>query len=62
MIKICKRLFKFFLLGAFIFIASYYAMGKDDAIMINTGLILLAASFVSKIIEMNFLKKSINRH
>jgi hypothetical protein len=57
MIKICKRLFKFFITGALIFIASYYAMGEDDEILINTGLILLAAAFLSKIVETNLLKK-----
>jgi len=59
MIKIWKGLFKFFIIGALIFIASYYAMGKDKEILINAGLLLLAASFVSKIVELNLLKKKL---
>lgn len=57
MLKTFKRLSKFLMIGALIFIGSYYAMGKGEAILINTGLILLAASFFSKIIEINLVKK-----
>ncbi len=57
MIKICRGLFRFFIVGALIFISSFYVMGRNDNILINTGLILLAMSFVSKIIEINLVKK-----
>ena len=60
MTNICKKLFKFFLVGALIFLASYYAMGKSDAALINAGLLFLAAAFASRIIELNLIKRKKN--
>lgn len=55
--EISKKLFRFFIIGALIFIASYYFMGKSNEILINAGLILLAAAIASKIVEQNIIKK-----
>lgn len=58
MIKICNILFRFFGFGALVFIASYYAMGKNDTELINVGLILLGTTFFVKIVELNIRKKN----
>jgi len=59
MIKILKKVFRFLVLGAIIFLVSYYFMGKNDQILLTMGLLFLGGSFISKIIELSLIKKKI---
>lgn len=54
---IMKKAFKFLLLGALIFIATYYFYGKENELLITLGLIFLGCSFLAKIIELNLWRK-----
>jgi hypothetical protein len=57
MISLLNRAFRFLLIGAFIFIVAYYSMGKTDQILINLGLMALGSAFLSKIVELNLIKR-----
>jgi hypothetical protein len=54
---IMKKAFKFLLLGALIFIVTYYFYGKENDLLITLGMIFLGCSFLTKIIELNLLRR-----